>query len=273
MALSLIPFAAKAQGPAPLVGKHLQTMSYDIYAGGINAVEAELTLDVRPEENYELELKAKTQGFLASLVPWHGSFMTKGWRDERPKLHQSVSTWRDETEVKKFNYSPDGRFLGLEITEEGQDRSPRNLDDELTQGTVDAMTAALKVMKLVAAGQECKGESEVFDGKRRFKMVFNHDKDEQLERSRYNIYEGTAARCSIEVQPVAGAWHKKPRGWLSIQEQGRNKGSLPTIWLAQIDENGPAVPVKLRLKTDYGTLFMHLTGYEGQDKKLAQLDD
>ena len=65
-----------------------------------------------------------------------------------------------------------------------------------------------------------------------------------------------------------------PRGWLSIQEQGRSKGSLPTIWLAKIDKDGPAVPVKLRLKTDYGTLFSHLIDYKNGDKEIkAPIED
>jgi hypothetical protein len=43
---------------------------------------------------------------------------------------------------------------------------------------------------------------------------------------------------------------------------------MPTIWLAQMAPGEPAVPVKIRVKTEYGTLFMHLTGYKGAGKSL-----
>ena len=93
-----------------------------------------------------------------------------------------------------------------------------------------------------------------------------------MKSSGYNLYEGSAEKCTVEVRPVAGRWHEKPRGWMSIQEQGREKGMLPTVWMAKMNENGPAVPVTVRVKTDYGTLFMHLVKYQSGDQVIA-LDD
>ena len=74
---------------------------------------------------------------------------------------------------------------------------------------------------------------------------------------------GPAVACTVEVKPIAGKWHEKPRGWMSIQEQGREKGTMPTVWFAQMAAGEPAVPVKIRVKTEYGALFMHLTSYQG----------
>ena len=150
----------------------------------------------------------------------------------------------------------------------GENEETKSLDDKLWQGTTDVLTASLQAMKAVADRGVCEGSDEVFDGKRRFKMVFRHKADDILTPTDYNVYEGPAARCEVEVLPVSGAWHKKPRGWASIQEQGRNKGSLPTVWLAKIDDEGPAVPVKMRVKTNYGTLFMHLVEYQNGDKAI-----
>lgn len=255
-----------------------QQMIYDIYAGGIHAVKVELDIIYEEaEQDYKIEMRAYTRGFLGKLAPWKGSFMTQGWRKieedaEQPKLHKSVSTWRDETEIKRFNYDKSGKFVSLEIEEEGRDKSPKDLTDDLTQGTIDAMTAALQVMKRVGDNQECQSSSDVFDGKRRFTMSFSHDKKEEMKKTRYNVYSGEAARCVVEVTPVSGAWHKKPRGWLSIQEQGRQEGSLPTIWMAKISDDAPAVPVKLRMKTEYGTFFMHMSEYKSGQRMIKSKD-
>jgi hypothetical protein len=67
----------------------------------------------------------------------------------------------------------------------------------------------------------------------------------------------------VEIEPISGEWAKKPRGWLSIQEQGRERGTMPTVWLGKFDEDGPAVPVKILVKTAYGALVMHAVGYKG----------
>lgn len=246
-----------------------QKMTYEVYAGGIDAVTAEFDIDYNSKDRYSMMLAAQTRGFLGKLVPWHGTFETSGWRlkeEDRPEMHKSVAVWKDEEELKEYSYGKDGSFKGLRVVEKGEDKSEK-VDDELTQGTVDALTATLEMMKQIAAGGDCSAASEVFDGDRRFELIFRHEEEEVLEATDYNVYSGPATKCTVEVKPISGRWHSKPRGWLSIQEQGREKGLLPTIWMAKIDENGPAVPVKVRIKTDYGTLFSHLIGYKSATKE------
>lgn len=254
---------------------HLQTMAYSVYAGGINAVHAKLSLDLAKANQYRMILSAKTRGFLARLAPWSGSFETEGWKSGamfRPRLHRSTSVWREETEVKEYSYTRDGNLTGLKITEEGKDKSPGEIEKELTENTTDALTATLLVMQGINENGECEGASEVFDGKRRFLLRFHNKGAAELRQSSYNLYNGPAVVCEVEIEPKGGAWHSRPRGWLSIQEQGRKKGQLPKIWLAKISEEGPAVPVKVQVKTEYGALMAHLTGYETEGGTAGSLE-
>lgn len=248
-------------------------MVYEVYAGGLHALQAKLDVDLRKKDRYSLVLQAHTRGFLGNIVPWEGTFETHGWtagEEFQPELHKSETVWQDEEDIKEYLYNRDGSFKSLTITDpENPEGQKKNTEDEVTQGTIDTLTAALEVMQQIAEGGKCEGESEVFDGKRRFKQVFSQKDEEHLQSSRYNIYEGPAVECTVEVVPVNGEWHSKPRGWLSIQEQGRAKGTMPTVWFAQLEENGPAVPVKIRVKTDYGTLFMHLAEYRGGGEVLV----
>ena len=248
-------------------------MVYEVYAGGIHAVQGRLDMDMRKPGRYDFIMQATTRGFLASMIPWKGTFQSHGWKLKgnklQPQMHQSTASWREEIDIKKYLYNKNGTFKALHITDQHSDNELREVDDELTNGTVDTLTAALQVFEHYSETGKCEGESEVFDGKRRFKQIFTHQKNVELTKSKYNIYEGPAAECTVEVVPISGAWHKKPRGWLSIQEQGREKGTMPTVWIAQMSENGPAIPVKIRVKTQYGTLFMHLAEYESADTILV----
>lgn len=274
--LTGMSLSAQAVPPAEeeailLQPRERQVMHYEVYAGGINAVQARLDVAYLEDQKYQLVLDAWTKGFLGKIVPWEGRFSTVGWDmgedGKRPQLHRSRSVWRGDEEIKEYSYNKDRSFNHLSIVEEGKDKSPDDLDPELTQGTTDALSATLAVLENLPESGECSGEAEVFDGKRRFKLDFQHEQDVVLEQTRYNVYEGPAVECVVEVTPVSGAWHSKPRGWLSIQEQGRQKGSLPTVWMAQMEEDSPAVPVKIRVKTDYGTMFMHLVAYQNGDQE------
>ncbi len=251
----------------------IQSMIYEVYAGGIHAVQAKMDIDMRNPGRYGMVMSARTRGFLGRLAPWHGTFESHGWVMEeggyRPELHKSTTTWRDEVEIKEYKYNRQGGFDGLIITDHEKPPHKKEVDDELTQGTTDAFTAALSVLSAIAAGEECNSSSEVFDGKRRFEQVFVQEDVGTLEASRYNIFEGIAAQCYVEVKPIAGAWHKKPRGWMSIQEQGRERGTMPTVWIGKLSKDGPAVPVKVRVKTEYGALFMHLAEYSDGEKTVV----
>ncbi len=256
---------------AHVAPENRQRLVYEVYAGGVHAVQARLDMDLRKKGRYDIMLEAKTRGFLASLVPWEGTFESHGWvlgqkSQYRPEQHKSTAYWRKEIDIKDYRYRKDGQFVSLSVTDEHGKAEERDLPPEVTDGTVDALTAALEVFEHYNKAGKCEGSSEVFDGKRRFRQIFRHEGEEQLEPTKYNIFKGKAAECTVEVVPVAGEWSKKPRGWLSIQEQGRERGLMPTIWIAQLNGSGPAVPVKIRVKTAYGTLFMHLAEYQSGDQ-------
>ncbi len=271
VAAFLLALPSFAQSP---LHQGQQQVQYDVYAGGIHALQANLNVDMKGSERYSLSLTAKTHGLLAKLAPWQGKFESHGWQQtiHKPELHQSTTTWRDSKEIKKYSYNKDGSFKSYSVKDGGKAESFRKVDAKLTQGTSDVLTATLNTMQVIAKTDKCEGTTDVFDGKRRFKLVFKEKKQVELERSRWNAYSGPAVECSAEVQPIAGKWHEKPRGWMSIQEQGREQGTIPTVWFAQIQEGAVAVPVKVRVKTSYGTLFMHMTQYETEGKALTLKD-
>jgi len=249
--------------PVTVQAAPAQVMNYELYVGGINAATAQLDL-ILASNRYDIRLFAETKGLLGKIVPWAGTFDTKGQEKGvgfLPSLHSSRALTKNKDEVKTYKYGSSGAFLNYSQVENGKDRTPKKLDPALTQNTIDALTATLSLMQNVAARGECTGESEVFDGKRRFKMIFRDEGEDTLTANKYNIYAGPARRCSLEVVPQGGKWSDQPRGWMSIQEQGLEKGALPTFWLAQIEKNKPATLVKSQIKTDYGVFFAHLIRY------------
>ena len=250
-----------------------QDMVYEVYAGGIHAVQATLEMDIKAKNRYSLELYAKTRGLLGSLAPWFGTFESHGWSMKggkyRPQQHKSTTTWRDEEEIKDYQYAKNGKFKSLTIDEHDKEPEVKNIDKEITDGTTDTLSATLEMLDNFNKTGKCEGASLVFDGKRSYEQIFMHQENVELQASRYNIYEGPAAKCTVEVVPKAGKWHEKPRGWMSIQEQGRAKGTMPTVWIAQMEEGAPAIPVKIFVKTEYGALVMHLAEYQNEGKTLV----
>ena len=235
--------------------------TYQVYAGGFHVVEAKLFFDIKSDNNYEVSLDAYTRGWLSSMVPWKGNYLTRGTIKNDgfyPQNHVATSFWKDETEVKTFTYK-DNKLTSLTIKDHDKPLENIEADQILTEGTTDILSATLAVMQNVATNYNCTGTSDIYDGKRRFTLMFKDQGESELRKSSYNIFSGPAQLCTVEIEPKGGKWHEKPRGWLSIQEQGRQKGALPAVWMGVVEGFELAVPVRIRVKTDYGTLLMHLT--------------
>lgn len=264
--------AGKTKPAAPMMRKENQYMEYDVYAGGFHVVSADLKVDLAKKTNYHLRLGAYTHGVLAKLAPWNGVFETTGWYDPKsdsaqPEKHSSNTKWRNETEIVEFLYNKNGTFREHRIFNE-EKKGAQPPQPELSTETTDVLSATLAVMNNIAKGGSCDGTDKIFDGSRSYNLVFREQAKDVLKPSDLNVYAGPAVKCTVEVKPLKGRWHEKPRGWMSIQEQGREKGTMPTIWFAQMAPGEPAVPVKIQVKTDYGALMMHLTRYKGAGKSL-----
>src|SRR5215475_12148514 len=112
LVLGIGPAAAAAPAAAPPPAH--QTLTYAVYAGGLDVVAATLVLDDSGKDRYHITLSAWTRGFLGTLVPWKGTFETEGWRLKKgartPEIYRSSSVWHKKEEIKEFTYAKDGSF-------------------------------------------------------------------------------------------------------------------------------------------------------------------
>jgi Protein of unknown function (DUF3108) len=261
---SLILFISLYFGSTGAVDAAPVRLTYNVYTGGINAIDVTFDMDIT-SKSYTADLTAYTRGFLGKLVPWKGKFKTVGQRSGDTLIvrsHESISTWKGKDDRAVYKYSPNGTFQSLKLIDDGMNKTPDKIDSVLTKDTTDILTATLNVMMNQKKSESCDGASDIFDSRRRFTLKFSSAGSENLKKSRYNMFNGKAQKCTVEVIPKGGAWSKKPRGWLSIQEQGRKKGSLPTVWTGKIIDHLPPMPVKILIKTNYGTMFLHLVNVD-----------
>jgi hypothetical protein len=232
-------------------------VTYGLYTGGFNVVDIEGVYNIDAGQ-YDLKMDLKTTGLLGKLAPWSGVIKSRGHQTDGsvvPLEHSFASTWRDDTEKTTFIFDDEGTLKSLtRIDEDGKEIRDMPVAEVYEGNPVDMLSALFQVMNQDTCANEVMG----FDKKRRFNMVFVSQDRVKMEKSKYSKFSGNAEICTVEIVPVAGKWRDKPRGWMSIQEQAKDNGQLPRLWFGKVHDEMPKIPVRFQIKTNYGTMIMHL---------------
>ncbi|MDB5478312.1 MAG: hypothetical protein JWM96_807 [Alphaproteobacteria bacterium] len=258
LAMLLCPALAQAAAQAPAQNF---TLSYAVYAGGFHALDTEMRFALSSRD-YKLVMEARPYGVIGSLLPWAGSYTTKGHIANNvfiPDTHDKTSRWKEDNSQASFVYR-NGTLVSLSRAELEQGKMRREniaLDPAFHKNSVDILSGALQLLGQATRTDNCSAAPVIFDGKQRFTLKFTDKGTEKLNANNYNIFSGTARICEVEMIPERG-FPRKPRGYHKIQEEARTKGQLPRVWLGRLWNGGPYVPVKMLVKSEYGAVFLHI---------------
>ena len=148
----------------------------------------------------------------------------------------------------------DGLFR-VETTgrEEAEERTP--IPAGSLRGAIDPLSAILRASRTVAGTGSCQQRVPVFDGRRRYDLVFTDEGQRQLTPSSYSAFAGPARLCRVRQERIGGFVkdaHEKELGRESV------------LWIAAPMRGAPPVPVKLELDTSWGWLTVHLDEISSQ---------
>lgn len=247
--------------------KQKLALQYDVYAGGMHALNASLTLDL-DKKAYDMALEAETQGIIGSLFPWKANYSASGHTRDGvliPNMYKSQSSWKDKIKITEMDFDPKGKVLKTTTRENDKTTTERDIDDVLSANAVDLLTGALAMMQSARNTSKCAGTFPIFDGKRRFNITLTDAGADTISKSKYSSFSGKALRCVLKVDPVAGFKEKdKNRGWMAIQNHTAERKKMPTLWFGPHPKSGQIVPVRMEISSSYGGVVAHLTSSQAK---------
>src|SRR5581483_287127 len=203
-ALALAAPGARAQ-ERPAVA-----LDYKIYVGGLEALAATVTIASDPAK-YSVRVDAKTAGVIAKMFPWIIKIQSIGNLDGdrlKPVEHEQTTNFQGKDRSVFLDYDGHGGFLNRRVVPDAHEDQRDEVPPDMTRDTLDIVSAILAGLKKVDRTGSCDGRVPVYDGRRRFDLVYSDDGHERLEASDVASYQGDALRCAIRVEPVAGFWRK-----------------------------------------------------------------
>lgn len=242
--------------PQNVQAKEEQTSFYNVYSSGFHVLEAVMNVTRDDKNKTQINFSARPYGFFGKLVPWNVKTTSKGYFNKEkyiPYGYESLSEWRGKIKKRELIYDKDGKLKKYVRQTEGEKASVPKIKDDWAKGTTDVLSVFTQVLM---STKPCGRSYEVFDGKRKFEVVLGESKVVDLVASRYNVYTGKALECTVKINRLAG--FDKKESWEIAQEESVRDNMTPTLWLAKRDGKPFSEIIKLRLKTEFGTTFLHL---------------
>jgi Protein of unknown function (DUF3108) len=131
-------------------------------------------------------------------------------------------------------------------------------------GTVDNLTAYLRLERQVAHGGSCALTVPVFDGRHRYDLKFSDLGRPVLTSADGQNFSGPTQACRMEREKIGGFYVDEKR------EEGARSG---TIWYApQLMPGDIAVPVRMKMSTEIGDVAVFLSRLRGRGVDLRLMD-
>ncbi|NQU72555.1 MAG: DUF3108 domain-containing protein [Rhodospirillales bacterium] len=241
-------------------------LTYRVYYGGFEVLR--LVVDIRlAAEDYKLEMNFRTLGLIGTLFPWTMKAYARG-RLTKDGVHPVAAgqrnSWRGRQRWVELRYPGRSPVVA--------DAHPAVKDDKPSAksliDTIDLASAIFAMTRQLDQHRGCGRRLPVFDGRRRYDLLFKGLGDGAIRRSGYSVYAGPVTNCRAEMDRLAGFKTRQNSygGWGEADRTATVSMGRPFI-------DAPPVPVRIEIQTRWGDIMAHLTqaklAANGNTRKLA----
>lgn len=240
-------------GAAALAAERQLTLDYRVYVGGFPTVDMVFDSRLAPDA-YSMKLQLDARGLIEWFFTWNMTAASEGrlvGGRVVPIRASSRSNWEGSIRRIDVSFPPGGGAPVSSVDPAPQDDERDPVPEALRVGTVDIAAAIVAMMRNAGATGRCDYTARVFDGRRRYDLVFTHEGEGQVPATDYSAYSGPALRCALRLVRIAGFRKKGTHlGWA--------KFDTAILWLARVFPDTRPVPVRIELETIAGALVGHI---------------
>ncbi len=235
-------------------------LDYKIYIGGLEALSANVSIG-SDAKRYDVEIMAGTAGAIGKMFPWEVRIGSKGNVDGdtlQPVEHAQRSNFQGKDRSVTLTYDGHGGFLERKVLPDAKEDDRDPVPPEQTRDTLDIVSGILAGLRAVDRAGSCDGRVPVFDGRRRFDLVYKDDGHEKLDPSDVSVFSGDALRCAVKVEPVAGFWKKNQRKFFTRKVNGEDQVVPVDVYIARVGAAKIEAPVRIESSSPFGQLVLNL---------------
>lgn len=191
-------------GYCPIAQAFTLEHEFTVFIGPFNASQTRFAYSLAPD-SYSVNSSVRTAGMFNTLYPFKANYSTTGKIVDNNLITSSYhydSQSRFNKRTKELVYNNQG--LPVYRLSTKNDRQKKvNLDIDLNnRDTTDLQTVFAELAKQYNELKFCDSRLQVFDGKRRFDVIFKDEGREELKANKYSPFSGTATKCSMYIDKL-----------------------------------------------------------------------
>lgn len=177
---------------------------FNVRLGVFNASDTTFTYALSPND-YAVSSKVATAGLFDTLYPFKAIYSTTGKikaNELETTSYKYESQSRFTKRTKELVYGNDGLPLYRISSKNDKEKKVEIKNDLNNKDTTDLQTVFAKLAKQYNSLKFCDSRMEVFDGKRRFSVIFKDEGKENISLTGDLKIQGEAAKCSMYIDKL-----------------------------------------------------------------------
>ena len=236
------------------------THNFFVTVGTFDASITEFTYSLLPT-TYKISSNISTNGLFDAIYPFRANYSTSG-KIVNNKLtttnYNYKSQSRFNTRAKQVFYNQDGLPI-YQISTKNNKSKKRNFEPPQTPADIfDLQTVLAKLTHQYNELGFCDSRLAVYDGKRRFDVIFKDEGQEDLIKNKHMFAQGLAAKCSLQIDKLLSEEDD------NLWELSANKPIY--FWIARDKQTNKPFIARIQIKnTPLGELNAYTTSINIED--------
>lgn len=182
---------------------HAFSVKHDFFVtvGPFDASKTEFTYSL-DNNSYQVCSQVSTNGFFDTVYPFKADYRTSGDIINNQMItsdYNYTSQSRFNTRGKQVFYNDQGQPLYQISSKNGKAKKKDFEPSPTPADTFDLQTVLAKLAYQYNQFGFCDSHLAVYDGKRRFDVVFKDLGDDTVSPNEHSFYSGSAAKCSMHI--------------------------------------------------------------------------
>jgi hypothetical protein len=225
-----------------------------VTVGAFDASLTQFTYTLEPNA-YGIKSVVSTNGVFATLYPFQAEYKTSGKIGTDSMIttdYTYSSRSRFKTRSKQVLFDKEGKPVSQISTRNGKTRKRKFEQSPSPADTYDLQTVIAKLTRQYNDVGFCDSRLAVYDGKRRFDVIFTDEGNDTLVPNEHSSYQGKAVKCALQIDKLLSDDDD------TLWQFSANRPIY--FWLMRDEATGHPFIAKIQIKdTPLGELNAYLT--------------